>query len=227
MAVTHEYSGATRLQNREQATPRNFGVTVAVVDERPVIRRGIPSMFATTPDVRLVRCFSDVPDLEELTKYDVLVLGIHSRHGVGLLRLTHDLAGHCRLVLLSSSLTLAATLVLLDAGADGYLTTDASEQVFREAILQVARGHLYLHGPVAEVIRRSVRAPAPRLAPREAELLGHLATGLTHAQAARRMGVAVGTVETYVRRIRAKFAISGPVQLARLARQARLQRMLS
>lgn len=41
------------------------------------------------------------------------------------------------------------------------------------------------------------------------------------------MGVAIGTAETYIRRIRAKFAVTCPVQLARVARHANLLRMLS
>ncbi|MFI1203359.1 LuxR C-terminal-related transcriptional regulator (plasmid) [Streptomyces sp. BHT-5-2] len=183
-------------------------------------------MFASTPEIRSMRCFSEMPAVDELSGYDVLVLGLHSRRDLGLLRLAHDLAVVCRLVLLCTSVTTAAALALLDAGADGYLTTDADAMAFREAVLRVARGHTYLHRPVAELIRGNSRPVTPKLAPREVELLGYLAIGLTHAQAARRMGVAVGTVETYVRRVRAKCAISGPIRLARVAREARLQLML-
>ncbi|MCP2259036.1 DNA-binding response regulator, NarL/FixJ family, contains REC and HTH domains [Streptoalloteichus tenebrarius] len=223
MSVTHEFANAAGTAGRE----RHRRITVAVVDGRAVVRRGIPAMLSVAPEIRTVRCFSGVSRVDEVAGFDVLVLGVHSRRDLGLLTLANDLAGRSRVLLLCSSVLMAATLALLDAGADGYLTTDAPEQAVRDAVRRVADGQPYLGGPVAELLRHSAPSTgAPRLAPREAELLRHLADGLTHAQAARRMGVAVGTVETYARRIRTKFAVVGPVQLARLARQAQLQRML-
>lgn len=204
------------------------GISVAVIDEKAVVRSGIPAILGAAADVRHVHCFTDVSTVDEMSRFDVVVLGIHSGQGIGLLRLADHLSRRSRLVLVSSSLMLAATLVLLDAGADGYLTTDAGEHALREAVLSVARGRPYLDRAVADVLRRTSHLATPcGLAAREAELLRHLGDGLTHAQAARRMGVSTGTVETYARRIRAKFAVSGPVQLARLAREARLQQMLS
>lgn len=204
------------------------GIMVAVIDEKAVVRNGMPAILGAAAEVRHVHCFTDLPAITEMSGFDVVVLGIHSGQGVGLLRLTDHLSRSSRLLLVSSSLMLAATLVLLDAGADGYLTTDSGEQALREAVLNVACGRPYLDGAVADVLRRTSHlATASGLAAREAELLRHLGDGLTHAQAARRMGVSTGTVETYARRIRAKFPASGPVQLARLAREARLQQMLS
>ncbi|MYT33750.1 MULTISPECIES: LuxR C-terminal-related transcriptional regulator [unclassified Streptomyces] len=224
MAAMREPFGSPRAD--DCSVGRYTGISVAVVDKALVIRRGIPPMFDATPEIRSVRCFSEVPAVGDLSGYDVLLLGLHSSRDLGLLRLAPDLAVVCRLVLLCTSVTTAATLALLDAGADGYLTTDADAHVFREAVLRVARGHTYLYRPVADLIRDNSRPVTPKLAPREAELLAYLAIGFTHAQAARRMGVAVGTVETYVRRIRTKCAVSGPMRLARVAREVRLQLML-
>ncbi|MET9336180.1 helix-turn-helix transcriptional regulator [Nonomuraea sp. NPDC003804] len=55
------------------------------------------------------------------------------------------------------------------------------------------------------------------LSPREAETLRHIAAGCTYAQAARRMGVSMHTIDTYLRRVRAKFGIAGKAELTRLA----------
>jgi DNA-binding NarL/FixJ family response regulator len=223
-AHDHKGSGIAMTIQR----PPDTGISVAVIDEKAVVRSGIPAILGQAADVHHVHCFTDVTTITEMSQFDVVVLGIHSGEGIGLLRLTDHLSRSSRLVLVSSSLMLAATLVLLDAGADGYLTTDAGEHILREAVLNAARGQPYLDRAVADVLRRTAHLATPcGLASREAELLRHLGDGLTHAQAARRMGVSTGTVETYARRIRAKFPVSGPVQLARLAHQARLQQMLS
>ncbi|MDQ1287770.1 MAG: hypothetical protein QG622_1335, partial [Actinomycetota bacterium] len=61
------------------------------------------------------------------------------------------------------------------------------------------------------------------LAPREREALRHLSEGLTQKQAAARMGVRPGTVDTYLKRIRAKL---GPGNTLALVYRATEQGLL-
>jgi DNA-binding CsgD family transcriptional regulator len=58
---------------------------------------------------------------------------------------------------------------------------------------------------------------APRLSPREREVLDHIANGLTHSQAARRLNISPGTVDTYVKRIRRKIGPANKADLTRMA----------
>ncbi|WP_328923829.1 helix-turn-helix transcriptional regulator [Streptomyces sp. NBC_00190] len=60
-------------------------------------------------------------------------------------------------------------------------------------------------------------APAPELAPREQEALGHIAAGRTYLQTARHMGLSKHTVDAYLRRIRAKLNVHSTAELTRLA----------
>ncbi len=55
------------------------------------------------------------------------------------------------------------------------------------------------------------------LSPREQEVLRHIAKGLTHDQAARRIGISHHTVDSYVKRIRAKLGANNKAQLIRAA----------
>jgi len=55
------------------------------------------------------------------------------------------------------------------------------------------------------------------LSPRETETLYHIARGCTYRQAARRMGISVRTIDTYLRRIRAKTGAGCLAELIRLA----------
>lgn len=52
---------------------------------------------------------------------------------------------------------------------------------------------------------------------REREVLANLAEGMTYAATARRLGLSPHTVDTYVRRIRAKSGIRNRVELVLLA----------
>ncbi|MFB7246747.1 LuxR family transcriptional regulator [Streptomyces populi] len=66
-------------------------------------------------------------------------------------------------------------------------------------------------------------SPVPSdLAPREQEALSYIALGFTHSQTARRMGISPYTVNTYLRRIRAKYGLDNRAQLVRLAFELQL-----
>lgn len=52
---------------------------------------------------------------------------------------------------------------------------------------------------------------------RERQVLRYIAAGYTHSQAARRLGISPHTVDTYVKRIRAKLAVGNKAELARAA----------
>jgi DNA-binding NarL/FixJ family response regulator len=202
------------------------GLFVAVVEDRPLVRQGLLRVLRAAPGIGAARCLPDVPELDDAPRYDVLVIGIHSLENLHLLQRVHHLAGRCRLVLVADSLALSAAMVLLDAGADGYLTTGVSEQALCEAVHRVAQGRPYVAPAIAELIAARGEDHAPSLTPREADVLRHIAAGFTHAQAAGRMGVSAATVETYLHRIRKKFAIDTPAHLARLARRAYVRHLL-
>lgn len=133
----------------------------------------------------------------------------------------------------------------VDAGAHGVVTTGTNAAQLRIALDVVASGGLYLCSQLSERLRAgdtaargprpashvAVARPAPgpassprgataassSLAPREIETLELIAGGLTHAQAARALGVAETTVNGYVTRIRAKLNAGNKAELARKA----------
>jgi len=72
------------------------------------------------------------------------------------------------------------------------------------ALLVLLRPHLYQAYLDAE--RR--RDPAPRLTPRQNELLRLLAAGHTNSQIARRLGISEGTVRTHLENIYGKLGVS-------------------
>ncbi|MEU8548004.1 response regulator transcription factor [Streptomyces roseoverticillatus] len=64
---------------------------------------------------------------------------------------------------------------------------------------------------------RSVQTGPQRLSPRERQVLAHIGAGLTYHQTARRLGISVHTVGTYLRRIRAKRPAPTLADLVRLS----------
>ncbi|MEV4352434.1 LuxR C-terminal-related transcriptional regulator, partial [Actinoplanes sp. NPDC049596] len=82
------------------------------------------------------------------------------------------------------------------------------------AVEAVRRGAAYVAG---ELLAALPVARAPRLTEREAETLRWVAQGLTHGQAGQRMGLSESTVDTYVKRIRAKLLAGNKAELTRRA----------
>jgi DNA-binding NarL/FixJ family response regulator len=110
----------------------------------------------------------------------------------------------------------------LKAGAAGYLLKDATQREVIGAVRQVLRGESLLHGEVATRLLRRLaeeparpdELPAVPLTPREAEVLGLLAQGLTNREIAGQLFVSVGTVKVHVERILAKLGVSDRTQAA-------------
>ncbi|MER0481679.1 LuxR C-terminal-related transcriptional regulator [Streptomyces sp. Edi2] len=75
---------------------------------------------------------------------------------------------------------------------------------------------------VCEAVDRRTPVPgagrsAPGLSPREQQVLRFIASGMTHGQVARRIGISPHTVDTYVKRVRSKFGIGNKAELTRVA----------
>jgi DNA-binding NarL/FixJ family response regulator len=65
-------------------------------------------------------------------------------------------------------------------------------------------------------------APDCHLSEREEQVLRQISRGLTHGQIATRLGISPHTVDTYVKRIRAKLGVGNKAELTRAALLGRL-----
>jgi DNA-binding NarL/FixJ family response regulator len=112
----------------------------------------------------------------------------------------------------------------LREGARGYVLKDASTANLATAIEQVLAGHAPISPAVARHLIRQLRersAPhhdAPRLTPRERDLLEELAVGRSYAEAADRLGVTVSTIETHIRNLYKKLEAHSKTQAIAKAR---------
>jgi DNA-binding NarL/FixJ family response regulator len=73
---------------------------------------------------------------------------------------------------------------------------------------------------VAPCVAQPARRADPagyHLSEREDQVLGQIAHGLTHGQIATRLGISPHTVDTYVKRIRAKLGVGNKAELTRAA----------
>jgi DNA-binding NarL/FixJ family response regulator len=96
----------------------------------------------------------------------------------------------------------------IDAGATGYLLKDAPREQLFTAIRAAARGESVLSPTVASRVLGRMRAPAQEaLSPRELEILGAVARGLSNKEIGRQLFVSEATVKTHLLRIFGKLGV--------------------
>ncbi|BBZ33396.1 response regulator [Mycolicibacterium confluentis] len=201
-------------------------VTVFLVDDHEVVRRGLIELLSTDPDLTVVGEAGSVAEAHAripAARPDVAVLDVRLPDGSGI-ELCRDLLSqlsdlHC--LMLTSFTSDEALLDAILAGASGYVIKDIKGMELAQAIKDVGAGRSLLDNRAAAVLMAKLRRgldkptdPTARLTPQERVLLDLLGEGLTNRQIADRMFLAEKTVKNYVSRLLAKLGMQRRTQAA-------------
>jgi len=224
-------------ENRPK-TPKNQPTKhrVLLVDDHPLVRRGVADVIAREPDLELCGEAADVSEaLAELerTKPDLVVVDLSLKTGHGLELIEKIKARASEVKTLVSSMhdeTLFAERVLR-AGAMGYITKQEPPEMLVKAIRQVLRGEVYLSPRMTNRLLRRVTAgssadedPVQGLSNREVQVYEMIGQGLTIQQIALRLALSPKTVETHREKIKQKLNVKNSAELNRRAVQWVLER---
>jgi DNA-binding NarL/FixJ family response regulator len=199
------------------AHPPSETIRVAIVDDQPVARRGVEHILTRQPGFEIACSAESLAEFENAPgQPDVMILDLLLGEG----RVHPDriarLAARYLVLMISAWAEPRDIVAAVGAGASGYLTKNAPDEEYIEAVRTVAAGDLFLSSQLADAIAvYASKDPdgSPVLSPREQETLRYIAQGLSLKQVARQMAVSLHTVEENVKRIRAKI---GPGTLVRL-----------
>ncbi len=170
---------------------------VAIVDDQGMVRAGFTSLLAAEPDIEVIGDAADGEAAVELVtrlEPDVTLMDIRMPllDGISATRRLVEAGVATRVLVLTTFDLDEYVFEALRAGASGFLLKDATAEELASAIRVVAAGESLL----APVVTRRVidafvrRAPAPArasvdprlgsLTPRELEVLGLIARGLSN-----------------------------------------------
>lgn len=156
------------------------------------------------------------PDLPRFMVVDVVLVDAELFAPRGDLAPIAAAAAHAPVLVVNGE-TPAAVPDYRRAGARGVVGRGESAESIVTALRAVAAGGE--PGPAA-VRDAEPAASAPEqagLSDREHQVLHHIARGFTHGQIATRLGISPHTVDTYVKRVRAKLGVGNKAELTKVA----------
>ena len=220
-------------------TPTRAGSEAAVtaprvflVDDHELVRRGVADLLEADGDIEIVGEASTVEQARGrilATQPDVVLLDVRLPDGSGidLCRDLHSIAPTVRCVMLTAYDDDEAMVAAVIADAAGYVLKDVRGTGLIETVRAVAAGRSLLDPALVRTVRSRMRADDrgdPRLAalnPREREVLGLIADGLTNRQIGARLALTEKTVKNYVSSLLAKLGLQSRTQAAVLQMSSR------
>ncbi len=216
-------------QGKLKTQSRKYGVLL--VDDHPLVRRGLAEVIAREPDMETCGEAADVLEAMrevERTSPDVVVVDLMLKTGHGIELIEKLKSCNPRIKILVSSMhdeTLFAERVLR-AGAMGYVSKREPPEALVQAIRQVLRGELYVSpGMTNRLLQRVVGGapaqedPVQGLSNREIAVYQMIGQGLTIRQIATRLHLSPKTVETHREKIKQKINLKSSTELNRHAVQ--------
>lgn len=199
-------------------------ISVLIVDDHPVVRRGLRTFLELHDDLRIVgeaSTGSEAASLAEELVPDVVLMDLvlPDFDGIEATRRIRAVSPATSVIVLTSFADDDKIFPAIKAGATSYLLKDAEPQQLVEAVRLASRGEPLLHPKVAARLMQEVSAKGERdavedLTKRELQVLRLLAQGLSNKLIAQELVVSEKTVKTHVSNILAKLHLSHRTQAA-------------
>ncbi|WP_235672700.1 response regulator [Mycolicibacterium hodleri] len=218
-------SAVGAFTTRDRGGKGTATVTVFLVDDHEVVRRGLIDLLGADPELDVIGEAGTVADAMAripALRPDVAVLDVRLPDGNGI-ELCRDLLSRLpdlRCLMLTSFTSDEAMLDAILAGASGYVVKDIKGMELAKAIKDVGAGRSLLDNRAAAALMAKLRGatehadPLQGLTAQERILLDLLGEGLTNRQIAARMFLAEKTVKNYVSRLLAKLGMERRTQAA-------------
>jgi DNA-binding NarL/FixJ family response regulator len=207
-------------------------IRVVLVDDHPIVRRGLRETLSAEADIRVVAEVTqaeEVPGTLAAHPCDVLLLDLSlpGRGGLEVLKDVRREFPSIRVLIVSTHDEAQYAVRAIRAGAAGYLTKSSPPEELVRAVRALAATGRYITDSVAAALAEFAvddRAVSPheRLSDREHEVLRLLTQGLTVSDIAERLSLSVKTVSTYRTRLAEKLGVRTTTELVRYALEHKL-----
>jgi DNA-binding NarL/FixJ family response regulator len=203
-------------------------IKVLVVDDHPVVRKGISTCLARHPQIQVVGEAGDGREALRLARElqpDITLMDIDmpQMNGLAATEALRRELPKVKVLILSMHSNTESVLRIIQSGAQGFVLKEAPTDELVRAIETVNAGEAYFSSEVARVaLNKFVRgngdaADLVHLTSREREVLILISEGFSNKEIACQLGVGVRTVETHRERVMRKLDIHTVAGLTRYA----------
>ena len=204
-------------------------ISVLVVDDHEVVRRGLLAFLDSEPDIEVVgeagggaQALDLLASMEsERRRPDVIVMDLQMApmDGIESTRRIRALYPDVEVVALTSFAEEERVHAAFQAGASGYVLKDSDADDVAAAVRAAHRGELQLDPLVARRLMSPLREgrridPIAELTSRELDVLRLVAAGKPNKEIAAELAISERTVRTHVSRILRKLHLSSRTQAA-------------
>jgi len=200
-------------------------VTILIVDDHEIVRRGVRATLDTVSDIKVVGEASSGEQAVAMTQAiapDVVLMDLimPGMDGLEATRQIKKLSPRTQIVVLTSYDQDEYIFPALQAGATSYTLKDMKMDSLADAIRKAARGEATLHPRVAMRVIKNLRgeitgeAQLNGMTERELDVLKMIAHGLSNNQIAEALVISEYTVKGHVSNILSKLQLSDRTQAA-------------
>jgi two-component system nitrate/nitrite response regulator NarL len=203
-------------------------IKLLLVDDHPVMRKGIGSCFNGHSQVEVVGEAVDgqeaINKVKELSPEIVLMdIEMPVMNGLEATRLINRDFPEVKVLILSVLTKKEQVLEIIKSGAQGYVLKDSSPADLVKAIESIHNGRAFFSPDISQIMldqyldEASDGEDSRRLTSREREVVGMIAEGQSNKDMANKLGVGVRTIETHRERVMNKLDIHSVAGLVKYA----------
>lgn len=199
---------------------------VFIVDDHPLLRKGLGELINQQPDMIICGEAEDAPEaLKAICQIhpDLVIVDISlkSQNGIELIKNIKAINPSTQILVLSMHDESIYALRVLKAGAKAYVMKQEVVEKVMEAIRRIRAGKVFVSERVAAQMLSQVvdgndpsrSSPVDSLSDRELEIVTMIGNGTPTREIAKRLSISIKTVESHRAHIKDKLSLTNATQL--------------
>lgn len=225
-------SQVAKNRKKDGEPAASAAVRILIVDDHPIVRRGLIGMINQEPDLKVVseaENFHQALDSIKANMPDLAIvdLTLEGISGLELIKQIKVMWPNLPVLVLSMHDEMLYAERVLRAGAKGYIMKQEGTERLSLAIRTIMRGEIYVSERMASRMlgkfvggkREGGSSPLDRLSDRELEVFELLGKGMGTRQVAEKLCVSIKTVESHREHIKLKLGLKSANELIQHATQ--------
>ncbi|HVO98854.1 MAG TPA: response regulator transcription factor [Bryobacteraceae bacterium] len=195
-------------------------ISIFACESHPIVLEGLARVLAPCDDLDYVGAASELTEaLEALRRLQPNVILIGQTAGLKVVfQFISDIRNSttsCQPILWVNDLAEIDCFRALQLGARGILKKTLPVESLVECVRAVGRGEVWIEGSLSDQVMGALdRRSAPRLTPREKEIVHHVCGGLKNKEIAEALSITAGTVKVHLMHIFEKTGVKDRFELA-------------